>query len=116
VAFRITHGYDAKTCCHHCDNPSCVRPDHLYDGDQFTNMHDCVARGRHGNTKKTHCKHGHPLTPDNVYLFTGRGKQERQCLTCKRKYNLESWRRKHGKFTPQQVRTGEALAQIERCL
>jgi len=117
VSFRLANGYDAYHACHTCDNASCVRPDHLYDGDQGTNMRDCVARGRHANTKKTHCKHGHALTPENVYVFTGRGKKERQCLACKRRNNLASWRRKRdAKFTPQQVLSGEALAQIERCL
>ena len=33
--------------CHHCDNPICVRPDHLYAGTQKDNMQDAVQRGRH---------------------------------------------------------------------
>lgn len=35
-----------KYACHHCDNPICVRPDHLYWGDADTNNNDCLRRGR----------------------------------------------------------------------
>lgn len=32
--------------CHHCDNPSCVNPDHLYIGDHATNANDRDSKNR----------------------------------------------------------------------
>lgn len=31
---------------HSCDNPPCVRPDHLFKGTQTDNTNDCVKKGR----------------------------------------------------------------------
>lgn len=35
-----------KMMLHHCDNPSCVNPKHLYEGDYSDNMQDSISRGR----------------------------------------------------------------------
>lgn len=41
-----------KVVAHECDNPRCVRPDHLEAKTQKQNMQDMVARGRDGREKR----------------------------------------------------------------
>jgi len=35
--------------CHHCDNPPCVRPGHLFTGTDTENLADMSRKGRHGS-------------------------------------------------------------------
>lgn len=51
--------------CHHCDNPVCCRPDHLYAGTPTDNARDRVERGR-SNTRSGHRHPGAKLTADQV--------------------------------------------------
>lgn len=48
VAYEMAHGpFDQSLdVCHHCDNPLCVRADHLFLGTTKENMQDMKAKGR----------------------------------------------------------------------
>lgn len=50
VAFELTYGMilPGLFCCHHCDTPLCVRPDHLFLGTHTDNMRDMAHKGRTG--------------------------------------------------------------------
>jgi hypothetical protein len=48
---------DNMEVCHKCDNPKCVRPDHLFLGTVKDNMQDCSRKGRtHRGEKVEHAK------------------------------------------------------------
>lgn len=39
--------------CHHCDNPQCVRGEHLYEASQGENQTDAYARGRRDGPRQS---------------------------------------------------------------
>lgn len=48
AAWELTNGAipDGMIVCHRCDNPPCVRPDHLFLGSEQDNVDDRVAKDR----------------------------------------------------------------------
>jgi hypothetical protein len=49
-AWFLTYGkWPENLACHHCDNPPCVRPEHLFDGDHDANSKDMLSKGRFPN-------------------------------------------------------------------
>lgn len=70
--------------CHSCDNPSCVRPDHLFVATQRENLRDMSLKGRGSryNALRTHCVNGHEFSPENTALRKSR--KGRRCRICMR--------------------------------
>lgn len=57
----------ADHICHRCDNPACVRPEHLFKGDHAMNMADKMAKKRHRYGVSRGADHGcAKLTEDDV--------------------------------------------------
>ena len=64
----------------------------------------------------THCKHGHPLSGDNLYSYVSQGRTERKCLTCNKRL-AETGRRmseEQARRVVEALSEGRTIAQITK--
>ena len=61
ISWRIHFGRipEGKWILHKCDNPPCVRPDHLFIGDAQTNVDDMITKGRNRATNRVFGESNH---------------------------------------------------------
>ena len=71
------------TIDHLCQFTGCVNPDHM----EPVTVQENTRRARARFRNRTHCAHGHELTPENTYTYPGTG--NRECKTCRRRYVAE---------------------------
>lgn len=97
-AWFLANGSDpgAFMVCHKCDNPPCVRPDHLFLGDSFANQRDSANKKRQHHARKTHCPKGHPYSGDNLIIRKQQrdGGIHRTCRTCHNEQSMATWLKK----------------------
>jgi hypothetical protein len=81
VSWSLQHGIpfpEHLDACHHCDNPLCVRPDHIFPGTPSENAIDARDKGRLKDWSL--CSRGHPMTGGNVCQ---RADGCRECRMCR---------------------------------
>lgn len=79
---------------HLCRTPRCVNPFHL----QAVTNHENLMRGIPGEwSRRTHCKNGHPWTPETTYKNPGN--RSRVCTICRDEYNAEYMPRYYREIT-----------------
>lgn len=60
------------TVCHTCDNPSCIRPSHLFLGTQKINLQDAFKKGRMRGGRRP------KMTDDQIRAVRGSAKKSRE--------------------------------------
>lgn len=92
LSWMLEHGDPGSAwVLHHCDTPACVRPSHLFLGDNDANMKDASKKGR---LNRRVCKNGHDKDVVGVVTYPSGG--GRKCLVCaKAKWTRNNHRQRH---------------------
>ena len=87
-AFETVHGPVAKGTflMHSCDNPACVRPDHLSIGDPKANYHDSKRKGRNTRGERNAKS---VLTDALVRVMRSEAAHGMRCNDIARKYGVK---------------------------
>ncbi len=85
ASWWLAHGEPPTACVlHHCDNPLCVRPSHLFLGSRQDNLDDARHKGRLDESRPR----THVLTPaDRLAIYQMRGYRG-ICLDLARQYGV----------------------------
>ena len=102
---------DDLMACHHCDNPPCCNPAHLFLGTAADNLGDMAAKGRNHTDE---CANGHPRNAENAHVYSGGKYDLYRCRACDRDRSPAKKARKQGLLctVPE---CGKPLAQKGMC-
>lgn len=105
--FALWYGTTPLELDHVCRVHACVNPEHLEPVSHWENIARGEAPPAH-RLRATHCKHGHPWTPEN----TGAGiNGARRCLTCHREDEANR-NRKQREARPEMLTVQEAARRL----
>lgn len=92
---HLCHSYDQHCPGGRCEHRRCVNPAHLEAVSRAENSLRGQGSGAK-NARKTHCKHGHLLSGENLRTWTSDdGLVRRECKACRKKYHQRSERKRY---------------------
>lgn len=87
-SYFLHHGrWPEPFCLHTCDNPPCVNPAHLYEGDQQDNMQDRTNRHR-GHIPKGHVNGRAVLDNEQVLVIKRRLQNGATCVSIAKDFRV----------------------------
>ena len=78
---------DGILVCHHCDNPGCVNPKHLFLGTPYDNIQDCKNKGRLPDISGQRCGHA-KLTDELVLCIIAKHKSGVRGVDLAKEFNV----------------------------